>query len=168
MLVDDAQLANANNDARMLERKLLVGTSTEIYGPKGSRLYNTALLADRQWRGHRPLLQNASGDVRRIRSVCGILPWLNKVTPISVGLSGGEGPTVFDVGGLKMSPSICFESTIPHLIRGQLRELARRGTPADVLVNVTNDGWFWGTACSICIFAAAFFGRSKTASRCWS
>jgi probable HAF family extracellular repeat protein len=31
------------------------------------------------------------------------------------------------------------------LIRGQLAELRRRGTPADVLVNVTNDGWFWGS-----------------------
>jgi apolipoprotein N-acyltransferase len=30
------------------------------------------------------------------------------------------------------------------LIRGQLGQLAHRGTPADVLVNVTNDGWFWG------------------------
>jgi apolipoprotein N-acyltransferase len=44
-----------------------------------------------------------------------------------------------------MSPSVCFESTIPHLIRGQLAQLARQGTPADALVNVTNDGWFWGT-----------------------
>src|SRR5205085_10689930 len=30
-------------------------------------------------------------------------------------------------------------------IRGHLRQLARRGTPADVLINLTNDGWFWGS-----------------------
>ncbi len=71
--------------------------------------------------------------------------WLNKITPIETGLSSGDGPQVFDVSGLKFSPSICFESTIPHLIRGQVSELARKQTPADVLINVTNDGWFWGT-----------------------
>jgi apolipoprotein N-acyltransferase len=32
------------------------------------------------------------------------------------------------------------------LIRRQTVELARRGTPADVLVNLTNDGWFWGSS----------------------
>jgi apolipoprotein N-acyltransferase len=32
------------------------------------------------------------------------------------------------------------------LIRGHVTELARRGQPPDVLVNVTNDGWFWGSA----------------------
>jgi apolipoprotein N-acyltransferase len=58
----------------------------------------------------------------------------------------GDGPEVFEVAGLRFSPSICFESTVPHLIRNQATELASRGTPADVLVNVTNDGWFWGSA----------------------
>ena len=49
-----------------------------------------------------------------------VLPWLYKLTPMAGGLSIGDGPQVFEVAGLKMSPSICFESTIPHLIRGQL------------------------------------------------
>jgi len=35
---------------------------------------------------------------------------------------------------------------VPHLVRRQVLELARRGEPADVLVNVTNDGWFWGSS----------------------
>jgi apolipoprotein N-acyltransferase len=145
VLVDDAQLANSNNDASHAGTNLLVGTSTEIYGPKGSRLYNTALLADRSG--------EIIGRYYKMHPVmfgeyvpfAEYITWLNKVTPISVGLSVGEGPTVFDVGRLKLTPSICFESSIPHLIRGQLRELARRGTPADVLVNLTNDGWFWGS-----------------------
>src|SRR4029079_4400900 len=71
--------------------------------------------------------------------------WLNKITPIETGLSSGDGPKAFDIAGLKFSPSICFESTIPHLIRGQLTRLDREKSPADVLINVTNDGWFWGT-----------------------
>jgi apolipoprotein N-acyltransferase len=46
---------------------------------------------------------------------------------------------------------------VPHLIRRQVVELGRRGTPADVLVNVTNDGWFWGTAILDLHFRCAIF-----------
>jgi apolipoprotein N-acyltransferase len=51
-----------------------------------------------------------------------------------------------DINGVVVSPSICFENTIPHLIRWHVAELARRGTPPDVLINLTNDGWFWGSS----------------------
>jgi len=73
------------------------------------------------------------------------IPYLDVISPIR-SMSTGKRPEVFDVGSLKLSPSVCFESTVPHLIRGQVVALARRGTPADVLVNLTNDGWFWGSA----------------------
>jgi apolipoprotein N-acyltransferase len=56
-----------------------------------------------------------------------------------------------------MSPSICFESTIPHLIRGQLAQLSREETPADCLINVTNDGWFWGSGMLDLHFRCAVF-----------
>ena len=35
---------------------------------------------------------------------------------------------------------------MPHLIRWQVAELDRRGEAPDVLVNLTNDGWFWGSS----------------------
>jgi len=35
---------------------------------------------------------------------------------------------------------------MPHLIRWHVAELARRGAAPDVLVNLTNDGWFWGSS----------------------
>ena len=47
---------------------------------------------------------------------------------------------------MKVSPSICFESTVQHLIRRQVTTLARSGARPDLLVNVTNDGWFWGSS----------------------
>jgi apolipoprotein N-acyltransferase len=145
VLADDAALTNSNTDSMHAGTKLLVGTTTEKYGPVGRKIFNTALLADRSG--------NIAGRYAKTHPVmfgeyvplAEYVTWLNHVTPIATGLSIGDGPTVFDVGGLKMSPSICFESTIPHLIRGQLATLQRRGTPADVLINVTNDGWFWGS-----------------------
>ena len=75
-----------------------------------------------------------------------VLPWLYRMTPMGGGLTPGKGPVVFRLSGLNLSPSICFESTIPHLIRRHVVELTRRGTPPDVLVNLTNDGWFWGSS----------------------
>ncbi len=51
-----------------------------------------------------------------------------------------------EVAGKRLSPCICFENVVPHLVRNQVLELTRRGTPPDVLVTVTNDGWFYGSS----------------------
>ncbi len=145
VLADDIKLANSNTDASHAGTTFLVGTTTIVHGAADPRFYNAALLFDR------------AGDVvgRYYKThpvmfgeyvpFAAYFSFLNHLTPIAVGLSIGDGPKVFEVADLRLSPSICFESTIPHLIRGQLRELARRGSPADVLINLTNDGWFWGS-----------------------
>ncbi len=73
-------------------------------------------------------------------------PGLYDLTPMASGLTPGVGPKAFRVGSVILSPSICFESTVPHLIRRQVVDLQRAGTPPDMLVNVTNDGWFWGSS----------------------
>ncbi|MEO8496576.1 MAG: apolipoprotein N-acyltransferase, partial [Planctomycetota bacterium] len=72
-------------------------------------------------------------------------PWLYDLLPIGRGLTPGNEPVSFDVQGVNVSPSICFEVTVPHLIRRQVREMTARGDRPDVLVNLTNDGWFWGS-----------------------
>lgn len=75
-----------------------------------------------------------------------VFPWLYQITPMRQGLSRGEGPVAFQVGDWCLSPSICFESTVPHLIRSHARQLARKGSAPHALVNVTDDGWFWGSS----------------------
>ena len=50
------------------------------------------------------------------------------------------------MNGVRICPSICFENTVPHLIRRQVRDLRAQGTPPDLLVTITNDGWFWGSS----------------------
>jgi apolipoprotein N-acyltransferase len=126
---------------------LLVGTTTWISGPgERQQNYNSALLADpageivgRYYKQHAVMF----GEYIPLGET---FPWIYGLTPMPGGLSTGSGPEAFQVGGLTMSPSICFESVVPHLIRGHVTQLARQGTPADVLVNVTNDGWFWGSS----------------------
>jgi apolipoprotein N-acyltransferase len=72
--------------------------------------------------------------------------WLQRLTPLPRGLAAGHGATAFEVHGLRLAPHICYESVLSHLIRGQVNELARQGREPDVLVNLTNDGWFWGSS----------------------
>jgi apolipoprotein N-acyltransferase len=157
ILADEAARANANTTIDAPGTQILVGTTTFLYEPERTRVYNAALMADRTG--------NVVGRYYKTHPVMfgeyipfgEWLPWLYKITPMSGGLSIGDGPKVFDVGGLKMSPSVCFESTIPHLIRKQLGQLAREKTPADCLINVTNDGWFWGTGMLDLHFRCAVF-----------
>ena len=47
---------------------------------------------------------------------------------------------------VRIAPSICYESVLSHVIRGQVNALAAEGQEPDVLVNLTNDGWFWGSS----------------------
>jgi len=68
----------------------------------------------------------------------------------------GEDVKCFSVGNAKIAPNICFESMLPEFISWQLRKLAERNQSPDVLINLTNDSWFWGSsildnhlACSI-------------------
>ncbi len=73
-------------------------------------------------------------------------PLLQRITPLAVSLSAGDRPIAFDLDGLRLAPSICYESVLPHLIGRQIRSLAAAGREPDILVNLTNDGWFWGSS----------------------
>jgi apolipoprotein N-acyltransferase len=89
-----------------------------------------------------------------------ILPWLIKLTPYTDGyvpsLTPGPGPRSFEVGGVRYAPIICFEDTIPSVARRAVLDPAGH---ADILLNLTNDGWFRGSSeqpahLAICVFRA--------------
>lgn len=75
-----------------------------------------------------------------------VIPILQRMTPLSTSTTPGKNPVAFPVGSMLLSPNICYESVIPHLIRRQVLELRAKGHEPDVLVNLTNDGWFWGSS----------------------
>ena len=74
------------------------------------------------------------------------LPILEKLAPMS-SIEFGQKFTAYQINDFTIAPSICFETTVPHLIRRQVDDLAAEGREPDVLINLTNDGWFFGTAC---------------------
>jgi apolipoprotein N-acyltransferase len=66
--------------------------------------------------------------------------WLSKVVPIGPDLSAGTDPTPLLVplagGETAIAPLICYEDVFPDLARSSVR------LGADVLVVLTNDGWY--------------------------
>ena len=73
-------------------------------------------------------------------------PFLEDFSPMT-SLTFGKKFENVSINEVNLAPNICFESTVPHLIRRQFNELASAGAEPDVMVNLTNDGWFFGTSC---------------------
>jgi apolipoprotein N-acyltransferase len=164
--VFDAKLRSAASGTNRLWRNgafetldiyLLVGTETIVFGADRMHVRNSALLinpageiVDRYYKMHPVMF----GEYIPFGNS---IPLIYKLTPMPVGITPGKRPEAFQVAGKTLAPSICFESSVPHLIRRQVVELSRQGTPPDILVNVTHDGWFFGSAILEHQFAATVF-----------
>ena len=78
------------------------------------------------------------------------VPWLHQLTPYPAdfGLTPGKHAAVFEYRDWRMAPIICFEDTVPHLVRGIVSAGSKgeTGQEVDLLVNLTNDGWFHGSS----------------------
>ncbi|QDS96821.1 apolipoprotein N-acyltransferase [Adhaeretor mobilis] len=73
-------------------------------------------------------------------------PYPEGFTPLTGAVVPGEDPKSFEFEGIRYSPSVCYEKAVPHLMRRQFATLVERDETPDVLVNVTNDAWYWGSA----------------------
>ncbi|WP_146118910.1 apolipoprotein N-acyltransferase [Blastopirellula marina] len=125
---------------------LLLGTSTLRYGRQGMQVYNSALYV--------PLDQAPQLRYDKTHPVMfgeyvplgDLFPWLYQLTPMGGGLTPGAGPVAIDVGDrVRLVPCICFENTVPHLVRRHAAAAADP-TKTEILVTLTNDGWFWGSS----------------------
>jgi apolipoprotein N-acyltransferase len=77
------------------------------------------------------------------------LPWLVRLTPFQNGesvpsLAFGKAPRWFDLNGWRLAVAICFEDTLPNLVRRFFCD-APEGHQPDLLLNISNDGWFQGS-----------------------
>jgi len=74
------------------------------------------------------------------------LPFLYQLTPLTGGIQAGAAPAALQLDGVCYAPNICYETAIPHVIRRQVATLDKRNESPDILVNVTNDAWYWGSS----------------------
>ena len=137
---------------RQLGTAMLLGVEGEFFGRAGEQHFNSAVMVD----------PNMPGEiVGRYDKMHLVLfgeyvplaqywPALQRFTPLPFSSTPGTHPAAFHIkspdGTLWVSPSICYENVLPHVIRRQIRWLAEAGREPDVLVNLTNDGWFWGSS----------------------
>ena len=160
-LVDSSEHCKAwfRSLAAKLETPVLVGIDhydwkPDPVDPDGlpqADSYNSAVLADAEGK-----LLSVYNKTHRVPfgeyiPLAGGMPALYFLTPMSGGLKPGEGPVAMELltksgDTVRLAPSICFETAVPQVIRSHVAELTDQGGAPNLLVNVTNDAWFWGSS----------------------
>jgi apolipoprotein N-acyltransferase len=87
------------------------------------------------------------------------VPWKSFLGAVGVGklvlqvsdFTPGEGPSVGRIKGHALGTFICYEAIFPDLVRGFPK------AEAELLVNITNDGWYGRTSAPYQHFAMAVF-----------
>jgi len=137
--------------ARALAVPMIFGAERKESDAQGDRYYNTAAYVS-----PRGTVLDCYDKVHLVMfgeyvPWAEYLPWLARLTPLPVSATAGRAPKTFliAVAGsprpIRVAPDICYESVLSHVIRGQIQTLKEQGQEPDILVNLTNDGWFWGS-----------------------
>jgi apolipoprotein N-acyltransferase len=137
-----------------LAAPLLVGISLHRAEPDGVKRYNTALLIDydRQTEQARRMGRYDKMHLAPFGEyipMSDVFPRLYDFTPLPGPMEAGKRAEAFPVGPKKQwlfAPSICYESILPHVMLRQLAQLRADGKEPDVMISITNDGWFWGSS----------------------
>jgi apolipoprotein N-acyltransferase len=138
---------------------ILVGLDTENYTASGVQYFNSAAYVSKSG--------ELLGRYDKIHLVmfgeyipfADLFPWIyeNGLTPLSGGMTPGKEPVAFelkyrplrsslDERTALLAPNICYESVLSHVIRKQVNALMEKNREPDVLINLSNDGWFRGSS----------------------
>jgi apolipoprotein N-acyltransferase len=132
------------NIAEMSGAAFLTGLTTLEATPTGLRYYNSAgfVLPQQGYVGRYDKMHRV--PFGEYVPLVEYLPFLAGFTPYadSTGLTAGTAPRIFEYKQVRYAPVICYEDTVAAVVRRVVRQT---GEP-DVLVNVSNDGWFHGSS----------------------
>lgn len=125
---------------------LMLGLITRVHNDEGMQSYNSAALFDPQtgYQGRYDKIHRVIfGEYIPLEDT---LPFLARLVPpeMGAGIDAGSGVKTFESRGIRYAPVICFEDTVPHLMR-KVALGDTQGERPDVLVNLTNDAWFRGS-----------------------
>jgi apolipoprotein N-acyltransferase len=109
-------------------------------------VYNSAVLVDRDGQ-----IVGVYDKVHRVMfgeyiPFADWFPMLYRWPPLTGGVTAGKEPVVLILNDWVLAPSICYETVLPHVIRRQANMLYGGSLSPDVLVNLTNDAWYWGSS----------------------
>jgi apolipoprotein N-acyltransferase len=132
-----------------LKVAMLIGAVTYDHRPDGLLRYNSAILyqpGEAAVQSFHKLHLVPFGEYVPLVET---FPWLIALTPYHGGhvpsLSFGPEPKWLALGPYRLAAVICFEDTVPQVVRRFFRE-AKDGRHPDLLVNMSNDGWFHGSS----------------------
>ncbi len=107
----------------------------------GYMVYNTAFFIDPATQTFAPYYKIKLVPFSEAMPFTGIFPILSRVNLGQSDFKTGSEPAVFSLGNsLRAGPFVCYEIIYP----GFVRDRVKRG--ANLLVNITNDGWFGKTS----------------------
>jgi apolipoprotein N-acyltransferase len=133
---------------RSVKVPIMVGSTLYDFRPERYSKYNSAILFQlgSAYQVYQKLHLVPFGEYVPLIDV---FPWLQALTPYRGTrlhfLDFGAEPAWFSLGPWRLAVAICFEDTVPHVVRRFFAE-APEGRQPDLLVNMSNDGWFHETS----------------------
>jgi len=135
--------------ARRYGTHWLVGLDKQVvtpHAPSGAKNYNSGLFLDPDGIALACYSKQHPVMFGEYIPLAERFPWLYRLTPLPAGLTAGTQPVAVTIAGSRVAVNICYETALPEAVRSMVLELARQGGRPDVIVNLTNDGWFWGSS----------------------
>ncbi len=131
---------------------LVIGIIVADATREGIRNYNSAVFVEPEGG-----LQSRYDKIHRVpfgeyipfQSQLKNVPIIGSLAPMrgEYGIDAGSTVEVFEHKDWRILPTICFEDTVPHLVRGMVNSASdSEKNQVDLLVNLTNDGWFHGSS----------------------
>lgn len=133
---------------------LIVGTQT--IDPDGDAKYNSAVQFDAFAQVQQRYFKTHLVPFGEYVPLGDRFPVVYQWVPIPSDLRPGPGMNVMQIEDKRLLPTICFESMVSRLVRRYVLEAnantKQEGEPRhwvsapDALLNLSNDGWFWGSS----------------------
>ena len=147
--LEDERLEPLATYAKSYGTNWLVGVDKQVVTPSavtGTQYFNCATLLDARGR-----VQDTYAKMKPVLfgeyvPFAETFPWLYRLTPLPVGLTAGQQPLVTSVAGRRLTCTICYETALPETIRSLVRYCRQIDGGPDLIANLTNDGWFWGSS----------------------
>jgi apolipoprotein N-acyltransferase len=136
--------------ADRINAAMVVGAITYNFHRDGASKYNSAILIEPGQAGVQSYHKLHLVPFGEYVPLIGTFPWLTALTPyhgpdaVIPSLSFGVEPTWFRLGPYRLAAAICFEDTVPQVVRHFFS--APEQSQPDLLLNLSNDGWFRGSS----------------------
>lgn len=132
--------------AQMARSNLVIGLTTFSAEKDRMRIYNSAqfVTADEGMKKRYDKLHLVPfGEYMPFAES---IPGMGAISPLGPGMSHGDRLVSFEQGKHRLLPLICYEDTVPHLVKRLVSLSAENDQQVDVLLSLSNDGWFAGSS----------------------